>query len=35
MLERRIRFEDSPTTPVTPLDSAASNETSIFDDKVW
>lgn len=33
----KARFEPSPTTPVTPMDSkgsAASNDTSMFDDKV-
>ena len=38
MIERnKLRFEDSPTTPVTPLGSKgsiASNDTSLFDDKV-
>lgn len=38
MIERnKLRFEDSPTTPVTPMGSKgsiASNDTSLFDDKV-
>jgi hypothetical protein len=37
MLERKIRFEDSPSASVTPIDSKgsmASNDTSLFDDKV-